>query len=105
MTAARIFPIAGFAAETEDIWAIIFLEIAGVRIRSLSDQMANLFYRDCGIRNVDQRQVVSELAGRGEICGGRGGGGRYFNRRPTTPVGGFTCPTRCGYAFFPHRHL
>src|SRR5262249_61260477 len=81
MTAARIFPSAGFAAETEDIWAIIFLEIAGVRIRSPSDQMANLFYRDCGIRKVDQRQVASELAGGGRICGEeicvqRGGGER-----------------------------
>src|SRR5262249_1096437 len=88
MTAARIFPNAGFAAETEDIWAIIFLEIAGVRFRSLSDQMANLFYRDCGVRNVDQRQVASELAGGGEVCGadmcGQSGRGKIFQPSPNT---------------------
>jgi hypothetical protein len=69
MTAARIFAIvgekAGFAVETEDLWAIIFLEIAGENSIAYGSR-GETFYRDCGVRSVGLRQVVSELAGKGE---------------------------------------
>jgi len=60
---------AGFADETVDLWAIIFLEIAGVRIRSLRDDAANHFIAIAASAVLIFGKSCRNWWGTGKICG------------------------------------